>query len=500
MTLPADITADQVQPDHKKLYTQAAHSVKWSILYNVVPRLVTPFSTIILAAILTPADFGLVAISTFVIALAQIVIDMGLGKALIRTTESLAECASIILWVSLSMAGLLCAAIWIFAPGIAALYHNPQVTNIIRLASFSLILTSTMVVPKALMRRNMEFDRLFWVYSSFLISQAIFSVILALLGCGAWSVIGGQLLGISVSIWFAWKGEPWRPVPVQNWGLLISMLKFSLWVMVSGFQEWLFTYADNVIAGIFLSIQGLGVYALGYNIATIIPSFLAASLSDVAYPTFCKIQGEVQEVGKSLLGLQRLTSTLLFPIVFGLAAIATPAISLLYADKWPNLAQVVGILVFMPGLGSLWNLNDSAYQAIGKPGLSARISGLNLLILIPLLWLAAPQGLLIFTLARFAGAWLRPLGNILWGFRFLGVSLKEQILALSQPLAMSLVMFALISFLTHQVGIFAGLSGWLKLAGIILSGAAVYFFQLWAWNRALWNQLLASLRRILATP
>lgn len=498
MTTPGEITSEKFQGDTKILLNQAARSVKWSILYNVVPRLVTPFSTIILAALLTPADFGLVAIASFVVALGQIVVDMGLGKALIRTQENITESASIIFGVSISVAGLLYITLWFLAPWIASTYNDPDVTTVIRVASINLIMSSTMVVPKALMRRNLEFNRLFWVYSSFLISQAILSVIFAFFGFGAWSVIIGQLIGISVSVWFAWKGESWRPIPIRNWKLLRSMLNFSVWVMVSSFQEWLFTYADNVIAGIFLGVQGLGVYALGYNIATIIPGFLAASLGDVAYPTFCKIQDNVKEVGKSLVGLQRLTGAILFPLTLGISAVAEPAITLLYASKWPELGLVVAILVIMPGLSSLWVLNETAYQAIGKPGTSANISGFNLLILIPLLWLAAPYGLLVFTFARFAGAWLRPLGNIFWGFRVLEVSLKEQFLALSAPLLFSGLMFGVVSLLIHQAGPLAGLTGWIKLLGIILLGAAVYLTLLWFGSRDLCHQLIASARRILS--
>src|SRR3974377_1968405 len=104
MTVSDIVSSDRIEPGNQSsLVNQAARSVKWSFLYNATPRLVTPFSTMILAALLTPADFGLVAIATVVITLAQIGVDLGLGKAVIQHQTHVNEAASISLWASLLM-------------------------------------------------------------------------------------------------------------------------------------------------------------------------------------------------------------------------------------------------------------------------------------------------------------------------------------------------------------------------------------------------------------
>ena len=315
----------------------------------------------------------------------------------------------------------------------------------IRVAALALPLMALAAIPKALLRRSMEFRSLFWVNSSFLIVQAVASVVLVIAGIGYWGLILGQLIGMLVSVGLVWGMVRWRPVFVFHRQLLRSMLGFSVWVMVSGFQNWLFLYADNAIAGIFLGVRGLGIYSLGFSIAILVPGFLEAALSDVAYPMFCKLQDAPHEVGRNLVKLQALTSAVLFPVAWGIAAIAPSAVDLLYGAKWQGLGSVIAILVIMPGLSCIWALNENAYQAVGRPDIWPKLAGISLLALMPLLCIAAPYGLVIFTLARFGGACILPLGNILLGTRVLDVGIKEQLQGFVSPLTFSVMMYLAVS-------------------------------------------------------
>lgn len=477
---------------------QATRSVKWTLSYNLAPRLITPFSTIILAAILTPSDFGLVAISTFIIAFARILTIMGLSKAVIQRRTGVDEAASISLWVSLLIATGLYFLLWLAAPWISSAYGNVYVVGVIRVSSLSLPLFAAASIPKAILIREMEFRNLFWVNSSFLVLQAIASVILALAGMGYWALILGQLFGLLVHTGLAWKMVTWRPTMVMKLSTLVSLLTFSLWVMLSSLQNWMFLYADNAIAGLFLGVQGLGIYSLGFTIATLIPSFLMQSVSDVAYPIFCKIQEDPPKVGENLLKLQRLTGALLFPIAFGFSAIAAPAVDLLYGQKWQGLGMVLALLTIMPGLSYIWSINENAYQAIGRPDLWTKLAGASLIGLIPLLWFAAPYGLLVFTLFRFAGALFLPLGNIFFGAKRLGISIKEQLQSLVSPLLFSLIMFSLVFIMVNQIGPLNGVLGWIKLLTTIATGAGIYLLLIWLAKRELWNELILFLHQIIS--
>jgi PST family polysaccharide transporter len=381
-------------------------------------------------------------------------------------------------------------------PLISELYHSAKVINIIRVSAISLPISALTTVPKGLMRREMQFARLFWVNSSFLVIQAIASVIFAWLGAGAWALIWGQLLGLTVSSLIVWATIKWRPSFVWNWAIVREQLRFSLWIMLSSFQSWLFLYADNAIAGIFLGVNGLGVYSLGFSISILIPAFVVAALNDVAYPAFCKLDGNALEVGKNLISLQRLTSAILFPIALGISSIASPTIQLLYGDKWQGLGTVISILVIMPGLGGIWYLNENAYLSIGKPDLYTKLSAISLLLFLPFLWVAAPYGLIIFAVTRFAGALLLPLGNIFIGAHSLGLSVGRQIKPLSFPFFAALVMFVVTFLMSTYLQPYVGLIGWVKLLLTVVIGMLIYILMVRFGSRDLWNDLFAGLKRV----
>jgi len=229
-----------------------------------------------------------------------------------------------------------------------------------------------------------------------------------------------------------------------------------------------------------------------------VPGFLGAAVGDVAYPTFCKLQETPREVGRNLVKLQALMAAVLFPIAFGISAIAPPAVQLLYGQKWQGLGTVIAILVIMPGLNGIWALGENAYQAVGRPDIWPKLAGISLLALLPLLWVTAPYGLLVFTLARFGGAWILPLGNVLFGARTLDIGIREQLEGLLSPLFFSVIMYLAISLLIEQLSPLTGMGGWFKLLSIIAAGALIYMLLVWQGNRELWNRLRLSVRQVLS--
>jgi O-antigen/teichoic acid export membrane protein len=269
--------------------------------------------------------------------------------------------------------------------------------------------------------------------------------------------------------------------------------------MVSSFQSWLFLYGDNAIAGYFFGAQGLGVYSLGFNIASLLPALITSPIAAIAYPAFCALQGSgPREVGLSMVKLQRVVAATLFPLCFGMSAIAVPAVSLLYGNKWPQLGQVIQWLILMPGLGYVWTLNADAYRAIGKPQTWTKVAFINLLVLMPLLIIAARFGLVAFVVARFAGASLYPILNIVVGGQILKLTVKEQLTPLDGPLVAALLMYASVTILGAALAPFEGLAGWLRLMAIIALGAGTYLGILKWKYPDLWRSVLSSTYRIVA--
>lgn len=475
------------------MVSRASGAVKWAALGSLLPRFVTPVSTMILAAMLTPSDFGLVAAATAVVAVAQIVIEMGMGAAIIQRRSEVAEVASMALEFSVAVGGGLYFCLWLLAPWFATLYKVTELAAVLRVAGVTLILSALISIPSALLTRELEFRRLFWIATLPQIVNALVALSLALAGARYWALIAGIVASRVVNLILVWRACRWRPKLVLNPELFRTLITFSVWVFVSGLQSWLFLYADNLLAGHFYGVYNLGVYSLGFNLANLLPAMLTAPLAAVAYPAFSALQEDSHLVGRSLLKLQRLAAAILFPACFGLAALAGPIVTLLYVDKWNGLGWTLSFLAVMPGLSNLWSLNADAYRAVGHPDVWVKVAGAALMVLFLLLFLGSQFGYRAFVVARFVGAFSLPLFNIWAARRFLQIPLREQWHSWRAPCICAIMMSAVVLGFSLHAGPFQGIVGAVKILSLVGLGCAIYVGGLWFTDRDLFRQLLSSL-------
>jgi O-antigen/teichoic acid export membrane protein len=482
--------------DKAPVVDQASRSVKWAALGTLLPKLVTPVVTLVLAALLTPADFGIVAAALAVVSFGQIVVEMGMGAAVVQRRTQVFEAASLALFFSVTVGLALYAVLWIMAPTIARVYDIGELQSALRVVGISLVLSALISVPTALLTRELQFQRLFWIGALPQIANALVSLALALAGGGYWALIGGYLSGRVLNLVLVWKAGRWRPKPVFDRQLFRSLFVFSVWIFVSGLQSWLFLYSDNLLAGYFYGANYLGVYSLGFNLAMLLPGMLIAPLASVAYPAFCAIQDSPQEVGRSLNKLQSFASAILFPACFGLAAVAPPIVSLLYGTKWLGLGWTLGVLSIMPGISNLWSLNADAYRSVGRPDVWTKTMALALCVLFPSLIIGGQFSYPVFVLARFVGALSVPIIQIWAAKRLLRIPISDQWRSWRIPAALAVLMFGVVLALSWFLQPFSGTTGWLKLIMIVATGALFYIVALWRADRALFNGLTSSIRSL----
>jgi O-antigen/teichoic acid export membrane protein len=437
-----------------------------------------------------------VAISTVVIALAQILVGLGMGPAVVQRRSLVSDAASVALWSSLGVATVAYAVLWLAAPAISRFYQVPMVTDVVRVSGLSLFLYGLESIPKALLQRDLKFRKLFWVESAPQVAAVALAIILAWQGAGVWALVAGPLAGAALRACLAWAWSGFRPTLRVDRSVVRPLLGFSVWTLGANLQTWLFLQADNATAGYYLGGTGLGIYSLGFNLSNLFPGLIIPALSAVAYPAFCALAAEPQEVGTSLLQLQSLAVVALLPVAAGLSAIAVPAVHLLYGDRWAGLGEVIALLALMPGLSHLWSLNADAYRAVGRPDVWPKLAAATLVVLLPLLLVAGRYGLGPFTLARFGGHLIYPALNVVAGARILGVPIREQARVFATPAAAVALMYLLVRWLISALSPMEGAIGWGKLAAVVGIGALTYAALLWSLNRTLWHRTIAAGRRV----
>ncbi|MCB9460378.1 MAG: oligosaccharide flippase family protein [Anaerolineaceae bacterium] len=480
-------------PDSKAIYSRAVNSIKWVGLSIILPRLLTPLVTVILGKMLNPDDFGIVGIALALNTFADIVVGYNWGMAVIRSENNVNEVANLSFVLMTGLSVMLYGAFWILSPSIATGYDNPILITIIRLVSLSLIISALSAVPKALMEREFRYKQLFAVRTGSNIVANVIVLIWVLLAPSIWVIVAQPILIAVIQFITSYRLTKWRPRFYWNISLAKEILTFNSFIVVSSFVSWLLIYGDNLFAGALLGTTQLGVYILGWNLAMVIPSAIASGMAQLAYTTFSRFQNEPQQIGKQLLQLHRLGSIALFPISAGIAVIAQPFSELVYGNKWLELPEVLMLLSILNLFLHLWNINDRAFRAIGKPqvGLIGPIT--MILYGAPLLLSFGQDSVIQYSFIRVLITLPFPFIVMSVSARYLDTTILAQIKAVAIPGIVTTIMFVVGYALVEQLGPYEVATDWLKVLFIVFLCTLLYFTALFVLQRKLSLQLLAML-------
>jgi O-antigen/teichoic acid export membrane protein len=493
------MVVDNPSPPQKdpQIMQQAVQSIKWAGLLQLLPRLVTPVTTMVLAALLVPDDFGVVAAATLILSLANIVIGMGFGATVVQRRTKVDETATMAFWMSLFLALLIYGILWLLSPVIALFYKIAPLENVLRVIGLSLIISAFSTIPNALLQRELKFKKLFFVGVLPQIINGVISVFLAVLKFGYLSLVIGNLAGLLVGVTLSWVFSRWKPIFYWKGDHLKSIFGFSFWVMLSNFQSWFFLYGDNALAGYFFGSKGLGQYSLGFNIATLFSGMIISPISSIIYPAFSRLS-QTRSIGNEFIKVQSVASSILFPVCFGLSALASPIVTILYGNKWPELGMIIQVISILPGITYVWSLYADAFRAIGHPETWTKTSILGMIVLFPLLIWTGNIGFKEFVIARAIGAMVVPAACWFVSRRLLLISLKEQLNGFFTPLLSSLFMFIFIVMMITLLAPFNGVLGVIKLGIISVIGFGIYVSMIRFLNKALFMQTYSIVLRTIS--
>jgi PST family polysaccharide transporter len=243
----------------------------------------------------------------------------------------------------------------------------------------------------------------------------------------------------------------------------------------SNLVAWSFLNADNAIIGYYLGPETLGIYALGFSLATVIPGMIVAPVAVVAYPQFAILQSEGRlAVGKYLLALHRVLAVWLLPASIGVALLAPVVLPVVYGTRWPGLATVVAVLSLALGMSNLWSISAQAFRGVGVPQAWLAAAVPTLLLMILAVWLAVGSGLGSVVAARGATEFLYPFICFVVTALLLRIPLREQARALRAPVLPSIGMALVVVGIASAASSTGVLSGISLAATMALVGATVY--------------------------
>jgi O-antigen/teichoic acid export membrane protein len=459
----------------------AAISIKWSTLSQIGRQGMQLATLIILANLLTPADFGLVGMATIVTGFAAIFKDLGTSAAVIQRPEIPDDLLQSIFWLNVVFGLCLTFLLLGISPFIANLYHEPRVAKILSVLAPTFLIAGFSILHQSLLERKLEFNKLAKIEMVATLLAAIVGMSSALLGAGVWSLVYQTITLISTTTLQLWIATPWQPKLVFDWREVKSVTGFSL--NLTGFS--IFNYfarnADYFLIGRFLGAQSLGYYTLAYRLMFYPLQNIASVIGRVVFPIFSQMQHDHARFSYAYLRVTRTIALVSFPLMMGIWILAEPFVMAVFGSKWQPIIILLLILSPIGIIQSIGTTVGAIYQAKGRTdwmlwwGLSAG----TLVVLsfgIGLRW-----GLVGVASAYAIVSSLLIYPSFAIPFRLIDLSMREFLAGLGRPFLCSSLMLLVLAVVRMVLP--GGLASYWQLVILIPLGGLVYLLTSWLINR-----------------
>jgi O-antigen/teichoic acid export membrane protein len=383
-----------------EIYSKSVAGVRWTYLSSILSKGFYPLILIVLARLLGPSDFGLAGMALVIINLFSCFSDLGLKHALVQQEGDKEDVATVAFWVMLILGGLWFLLLWFLSPYIASYYKNQGVVPLLRILGIVFIVQPFSDIPLSLLLRELRFKALFYRQVIPQLFSGVFSIILALMGYGAWSLIYGYIAGVTGTAVVVWKRTHWRPRIYFDHQIFRSMFRFGSFLSIQQILGWMMTRVDNLFVGRFLGPSSLGIYRMGYTYGNLPFQLIGLPFLNVAYPVFCRLSVRLEELRESYLKYVEWVSLVVIPLSVIFIFVMPFIIPLLLGEKW--LASVIVLqfiaVAFIPA--GIVGLNSEIYKAIGRPDIGTKFFGVRVLVSLPFYYLASQKGIVELALTH----------------------------------------------------------------------------------------------------
>lgn len=338
----------------------------WRFAERCGAQLVTFIVSIVLARILTPEDYGVVALATVFTSILQVFVDSGLGTALIQKKNADDLDFSSVFYFNFVVCIVLYIIMFFTAPFISVFYNDSSLTSIVRVASLTIVISGVKGIQQAYVSRNMLFKRFFFATLGGTIFSAFIGIGLAYAGFGVWAIVAQQLSNTAIDTLILWITVKWRPKKMFSIKRLKELLNFGWKLLVSSLFNTVYNNLRNLIIGKYYSSADLAYYNQGDKFPNLIVTNINSSIDSVLLPTLSSAQDEKNRV-KSMTRRAIKTSTyIMAPLMMGLAFCATPIVRLILTEKWMPCVPYLQIFCITYMFWPIHTANLNAINAMGR--------------------------------------------------------------------------------------------------------------------------------------
>ncbi len=381
------------------------NAVKWSSIAELLSKLIVPITNMILARILAPEAFGIIATITMVTSFIDMISEGGFKNYLIQreieTNEELHNYANTAFSANFILSIILWGTIFIFSKPIASLVGDVDLQNVLIIASFQVFLTGFNSIQFALVRRDLQFKKIFFIRLSNLLVPFVVTIPLAYIGLSFWSIIIGNISVYLINVILLLFLGNWKPKIKFDFKLFKNMFSFSSWNLIESFSIWLTGWIDIFIIGRVLTKHELGLYKTSTAFITSLMGVVTAAIIPVMFSGLSRIKDNKEKFNNVFLKTQRLVAFIILPMGMGIFIFSELATKILLGNAWIESSAITAIWGITSAYKIVFcNLSSEVFRAKGKPKISFLAQILHFIVLVPTIIISLRFGFKTFYISR----------------------------------------------------------------------------------------------------
>lgn len=379
------------------LQNKTANATKWSSITEVSSRIVMPFVNIILARLLTPDAFGVVATITMIVSFAEIFADAGFQKFIIqhdfKDKDDLDKSTNVAFFTNLLISLLAWGIIVFFNDELATLVGNPGLGLVVIVASLSLPLQAFCSIQMSRFKRDMDFKSLFYIRMISVIVPLVVTIPVAYFTHSYWALIIGTLASSVVNAVTLTIRSKWKPKLYYSIDKFKEMFSYSWWILMESISTWMTSYSDTLIISLSLSSYYIGLYKTSMVTVNQIMGLIVAAVSGPLFVALSRLKNDKEKLVETYNSQMQSIAFFIFPLSAGIWLYKDFITMILLGKQWGEASNFIGLWGGLSSISLVFGtFANGLYNAVGKTFLSFSVSIANLLIMIPLLLWATPKG------------------------------------------------------------------------------------------------------------
>ncbi len=339
----------------------------WVFALRLSNRLLGLVSTIILARVLAPSDFGLFGVALLAMGAIETFSQMGINIALVQKKDEIASYLDTA-WTFQALRGALLALIlFAIAPSVAFFFDTPAATPILQVIGFSTLIRGLTNIGVVYFQKELEFNKQYFYQLSGTVSNVAVAITAVILLQNIWALVFGLLAGNLAQLIVSYAIHPYRPRPRIVWKQFLDLFHFGKWFLGSSILIYLVTQGDSILVGKLLGVTALGLYQMAYRISNMPATEITHVISEVTFPAYAKIQKDLWRLREAYFKVFHLTLFFSFLIAWIIFILSYDITLLFLGDKWLAMVPTMKILIFSGLLRSIEATANPIFNAVGKP-------------------------------------------------------------------------------------------------------------------------------------